>query len=101
MSKKQERRPDGTQPGDDEQFMKHPGFWPNWPYQTIKNSRNMKPGLFPRLGVLVEWSGPNAKEDDIDIRFIESCVYELDVKDIEKADKADIDKLISEGWVVD
>lgn len=86
---------------DDKEFMLNPRKWPNWPYQTIKNNHNRKPGAFPRCGLLVEFSGPSEDIANADIRFVEANLYSVTMEDLAKAEKISIDKLLADGWVVD
>lgn len=86
---------------DDEKFMRDPRQWPNWPYQTIKNNRDRKPGQFPRCGLLVEFSGPATDVATADIRFVEANLFAVTKEDLAKAEKCNIAKLLADGWVVD
>lgn len=85
------RKPDGTQPGDDRLQMTSPDLWGSWPLQTIKRRR---PPGFPELAVLYE-------RTEGEIVFIQGDAFLVTQEKIDAAPKADIDKLLADGWIID
>jgi hypothetical protein len=80
-------------------MMKNPNNWPIWPVLPIKNHRDRKPGQFPRLGALIDVGPADGTPEP---HFVEGCIYQdTTFEGAKAAPKADIDKLIADGWVVD
>lgn len=99
-----ERRPDGTQPGDDHLMMTSPEYWPNWPILPLKRKR-LDWGL-PDTGILYDRTADDDWEEGDDpslrFRFLDDCLMALvTMGQLMAAPVADINKLLAEGWVVD
>jgi hypothetical protein len=93
--KEENRRPDGTQSGDDRLMMESPEFWVNWPILTLK--KRSVDGSPSELGLLY-----NEAMGRSILRFLGPCIIgTVEMRDLAKAPEADIDKLLVDGWVVD
>ncbi len=93
-----DRRPDGTQPGDNRLMMVSPRFWYHWPFLTLKKSTGT--GM-PRTALLYD-RYDEGEELAGEFRFLDDSLLFLTTRDeIRKAPIANIDKLIDDGWVID
>lgn len=100
-----ERRPDGSQPGDDRLMMTSPEYWPNWPILTLKKKR--LDGSLPDTGILYDCNSDDGRDPDDEnissrFRFLDDCILGLVTREeLQQAPLVDIDDLLAKGWVVD
>ncbi len=93
-----ERKPDGTQPGDDRLMMLSPQHWPHWPVLPLKK----RGGPELTVGILYDADGDHGAEGMPRLRFLSGALLGITpFAAIMSAPGADIDAIIADGWVVD
>lgn len=89
------RRPDGTQPGDDRLMMESPHFWSKRPLLLLK--RKSKDGGMPDTAILFE----DDLADTICFRLVEGIFGFVELEQLLAAPEITIDKVLADGWIVD
>lgn len=90
-----DRRPDGTQPGDDRLMMESPHFWPKRPILTLKRYSGAS---WPDLAILYE----DDFGDEICFRLHkDNNALDVTLDVLLEAPKVTIDQVLADGWVVD
>lgn len=89
------RRPDGTQPGDDRLMMESPHFWSKRPLLLLK--RKNKIGVMPDTAILFE----DDLADTACFRLVVGIYGFVTLEQLLAAPEITIDKVLDDGWVVD
>jgi len=85
----------------DREGYSNPSQWPLYPFLPVKNLKGIKPGAFPRFGVMHAYACPTQEGKYVVILLSISEISAAALKnaDIEQYDS--IDSLMEAGWLVD